>query len=423
MNKSEVANNRQRFFVHVDLGDGQPVVAGYHQIDQAHHLGWFVYAGSYCNNPNAFALDPINLPLVFGRRFQFPITRDACGVPGAFLDCGPDEWGKRILNAYAGIQPVSPADYLVLGSGLGVGALSFSDTVAYSDQPLADLTAKDLGHLSELYFSAIEFDSQNQIEDLNELERWLMPSSGIGGARPKAQVMHKGNKCIAKFNRRDDIFDNALGEYCMMQLAQEAGIECAVTHLEKTEHGHCILVERFDLLKEGLARRHMLSAHALLNVHKLEQLDQVSYDRIAVIGKQIGNDQTAAQAVFTRMLFNIAIGNTDDHSRNHAFLKDDEKLSYRLSPAYDLVPLPHRIGSHAIHLGPFGQMATADNIESSGRLMGLSAAKQQNCAQQVLAATQMLREKLIDWGISDKDWQTLEPCFAKGQLIRRIAEG
>lgn len=414
-------NNRQRFFVHVDTGDGKPVVAGYYQIDASRNAGIFIYGRSYCENPQAFALDPVNLPLIYNERFYIPITRfQPTGIPGALLDSGPDEWGKRIINRLADPKPMTPADYLVMGSGFGVGALYFSDKADPITPPKRDHDDE----LVSLYYSALALDTDEP--DLDQVAHYLMPSSGIGGARPKAPWVLNGRPCIAKFNRKDDPFDNALAEYCMMTLAQEAGIDSAPVHIVKTELGHAIAIERFDIApaagNQEPHRRHVLSANAVLNIRDMAELGQTSYDQIAAVGRKIGLAETISEQLFTRMLFNVAIGNTDDHSRNHAFIKHQSNHGYELSPAYDLVPVPYRLGAHAINLGPFGQSVTLDNIIGGARLMRLDKQQQQRSAQAVYTVASNLAERLAELGMPENDIQYLAPCFAQTEKIRILAQ-
>lgn len=407
-------NNRNKFFVHIDTGDGKPVVAGYFQLDHSKNTGVFFYGKSYCENPSAFPIDPINLPLVYNKHFRVPVTRfNQTAIPGVILDSGPDEWGKRIINRLADPKPMTAADYLVMGSGFGVGAIYFSDKA----DPIEPASLNQDSDLLQLYRSAIALDEDQQ--DLSSVANYLMPSSGIGGARPKAPWSIENTPCIAKFNRKDDPFDNALAEYCMMKLASEINIECAQVHLQKTDVGNVVLVERFDIDKDR--RRHILSANAALNLTDIEQLNQVSYDRIAAIGQKIGSAEGLAEQLFTRMLFNIAIGNTDDHTRNHSFIKSLKTHSYQLSPAYDLVPVPYRIGAHAINIGPFGQSPTLDNITSAGRLMGLNAQQQQACAQSIYKISHNLSERLEALGMPQEDIKYLQPCFAQAEKIEMIA--
>lgn len=171
--------NRQRFFVHIDLGDGVPVVAGFHEVDHSKNLGTFFYGRSYLNTPDAFAIDPINLPLIADRQFQVPITRlSPAGIHGALLDGGPDEWGRTLLNRRSDEKPVTVADYLVCGSGTGVGALYFSDT----PDPVAVSALPDGQTLESLYEGALAFDAGEPID--STLYNCLVATSGIGGARP-----------------------------------------------------------------------------------------------------------------------------------------------------------------------------------------------------------------------------------------------
>ena len=412
-------NSRQEFFVHVDLGGESPVVAGFHEFDSRTNIGTFIYGRSYCENPNAFALDPINLPLIYEKHFQLRSTRiNPFGIPGVIHDGGPDEWGRRLLNRFCEDKPITPADYLVMGSGYGVGALYFSDS---PEQPMQTAQSAN-SDIHQLYQSILAFDSVETVD--KNLQYLLMPSSGIGGARPKTHVLYENRPYIAKFNRRDDPFDNALAEYCMMKIAQKAGINCANVKLVSTQQGNAILVERFDnpQRQQLQPRRHMISINALMDIQDIPDLENASYDRIVTIGKKIGRENNVNADVFKRMLFNIAIGNTDDHTRNHAFLKNTHDRSYTLSPAYDLVPLPIRIGSHAINIGPFGQTPTLENIYSAGRLMGLDNQQQAQSAQSIVNNLQNLKATLSEFNMLERDIEYLMPCFRYADLVGRLCD-
>ncbi len=412
-------NNRQQFFVHVDLGGASPVVAGFHEFDSRTNIGTFIYGRSYCENPNAFALDPINLPLIYEKHFQLRSTRiNSFAIPGVILDGGPDEWGRRLLNRFSEDIPITPADYLVMGSGYGVGALYFSDS---PEQP-AQTAQADNPDINQLYQSILAFDSAETVN--KNLQHLLMPSSGIGGARPKTHVLYENRPYIAKFNRRDDPFDNALAEYCMMKIAQKAGIGCANVKLVSTQEGNTILVERFDnpQRQNSQPRRHMISINALMNIQDIPDLENASYDRIVTLGKKIGRENNINAEVFKRMLFNIAIGNTDDHTRNHAFLKNTHDRNYALSPAYDLISLPIRIGSHAMNIGPFGQTPTLENIRSAGRLMGLDNEQQAKCAQSIVDNLQNLKTTLCQFNMLERDIDYLMPCFRYAELASSLCE-
>jgi serine/threonine-protein kinase HipA len=403
-------NNRSGFFVHIDLGDGVPVVAGRHVIDFERNIGQFIYGNSYLNNPKAVAIDPVHLPLKAGEVFDIPITRMAqSGIWPVLLDSGPDDWGKFVLNQSEDIQPVSEADYLVLASGSGAGALFFSDTPTEVNEP----EFPNHSTVADLYQAAEDLEAGRDVSE--EFRLCLINSSGIGGARPKAQVESEGAVYIAKFNRISDSFDNALAEYAFMKLCKKAGIDVAEVDLLETAKGNIVLVERFD--NPLGARTHLLSAHSLLNPLEVKRLSDIGYSDIAKRGQVLSGNPQDSDELFLRMIFNIAIGNTDDHTRNHAYIKTFDQRQYQLSPAYDVVPLPERLGAHAINVGPFGKRPTIDNIRASGKLMGLNTARQDQLMQQVLHSLSNVGSYLRGLGVSDKDIAVLKPALQFCDLI------
>lgn len=58
-------------------------------------------------------------------------------------------------------------------------------------------------------------------------------------------------------------------------------------------------------------------------------------------GSQAAHD---LEQLWLRIVFNIAVSNTDDHLRNHGFILD--KQGWQLSPAYDLNPVTPTHGLH-----------------------------------------------------------------------------
>ena len=110
----------EKLFVHVDLGDGQKLLAGQLLVDEKR--GRFKYARAYLEHDQSFALDPINLPLTADVH-ENPRTRETPGVFGVMIDAGPDEWGRRQLSKTLQPPPVTDVEFLLAASGQGVGAL------------------------------------------------------------------------------------------------------------------------------------------------------------------------------------------------------------------------------------------------------------------------------------------------------------
>ena len=418
MKRDNGVRSRESVFVHIDLGDGMPVVAARAVIDFSVNSCRFVYGKSYLANPKAFSLDPINLPLDATEKVFMMSRFNQTGLPGVLLDGGPDGWGKRVLNRVLHIPPANDVDYLVLGSGTGVGALYFSDA---TDAVIPESIPSGFS-LAELCHGASVFDSDLVSEVIPyELQECFLGTTAIGGARPKTQVIHKGKAYIAKFNRDIDTFNNAATEYAVMRCCRDAGIDTANVELVHTDVGSVLLVERFD--DPLLAQAHFISANSLLNIQTLAQsTEEASYIAIAEICRKLTVDKAQVLEFFKRMVFNIAIGCTDDHTRNHGFIKIAGEARYRLSPAYDVVPFPERIGSHAIALGEFGMTPTIDNVASAAKRMGIANTQMKQVISEVLAALSQLDRYFDDGALSDKDRRVVSQCFRYQPMLASMLD-
>ena len=174
-------------------------------------------------------------------------------------------------------------------------------------------------------------------EDTDEDLRLLFaPGSSLGGARPKASVrLQDGSLAIAKFPRKDDEINTVLWESVALALAANAGIAVPVTRLETVADKPVLLVTRFD--RNGARRIPFLSAMSMLGARDNETRSYLELvDALRQHGAAPREDM---EALWRRMVFSVLISNTDDHLRNHAFLYDGPN-GWRLSPAYDLNPVP-----------------------------------------------------------------------------------
>jgi len=176
-------------------------------------------------------------------------------------------------------------------------------------------------------------------EDDEDLRLLLVPGSSLGGARPKASVIDRDGKLlIAKFPRKDDEFQTVLWEAVALQLASDAGIDTSVWRIEQLAGKSVILLDRFD--REGSIRIPFLSSMSMLGAKDGEDH---SYLEIVDVIRQYGSRPKADMAeLWRRIVFSILISNTDDHLTNHAFLYD-ERQGWRLSPLYDVNPIPIEI--------------------------------------------------------------------------------
>ena len=400
----------EKLFVHVDLGEGEKVLAGQLLVDE--QRGRFKYARAFIERADSFPLDPVNLPLN-SEVHENPRTRETPGVFGVLIDAGPDEWGRRQLTKTRRPPPVTDVEFLLAASGEGVGALHFTAEIRDTPKPTPERPFENLVHLQKI---ADDIEAGREVDQ--SLEPFFFHGSGLGGARPKTLIDHDERSWIAKFNRESDLVDMCKVEFATMQMAREAGIEVPDVQLTETARGPVVLVARFDQDADG--QHHLISVASLINKFDITQFDEsaMSYPGINQLAKRIGGHTGGLPAaIFRRMLFNVAIGNTDDHLRNHAFFKKAGGGEYELTPGYDIVPNTGLQGSHAIALGEFGSTPSRDNLEAARHRMGLSEQRARDIADEVLAATADWREKLGAAGVSDSDLGILERCFAYRSVL------
>jgi serine/threonine-protein kinase HipA len=298
----------------------------------------FVYSTGYLARKDSYPLDPA-LPLVSGQ-LQTPATR---AIFGAFSDSSPDRWGRMLIRRRyggaddgAGDQSFGEADYLLgVRDDLRQGALRFRDPD--SGEFLADEEG-GVPHLVDLprlldYAGRAERD----IASDEELDLLLKGGSSLGGARPKAHVVDgRGRVAIAKFPRSEgDVWDVTGWEAVTLSLARDAGIDAASSELVDVA-GHSVhIVDRFD--RRGDSRVGYASAMTLLEAGDGD--DRSYLDLVEVI--EVESDRATAdlRQLWRRIAFSILVSNTDDHLRNHGFLRATSG-GWSLSPAFDVNPNP-----------------------------------------------------------------------------------
>ncbi len=171
-----------------------------------------------------------------------------------------------------------------------------------------------------------------------ELDQALFHGSSIGGARPKALMRNQGRKYVAKFSSSTDLYSVVKAEFIAMRLAYLAGLNVAPVRLVRAANKDVLLIERFDRqpCKGGWSRKAMVSALTLLGLDEM-MARYASYETLAVIIRhRFTAPKDTLRELFSRLVFNILCGNTDDHARNHAAFWNGETLT--LTPAYDICP-------------------------------------------------------------------------------------
>ena len=389
-----------RAFVFIDGLEDRPIVCGVVTLDTKKKYGEFRYGKSYLLRDDAFALDPLNLPLN-GNIFS---TTNQKGVFGVLLDAGADSWGEKIILSLHKTKPKDPIEFLLAGAGMGVGSLVFSLSSSSSKSKVNKNTLGDIPMLLKAK-DAILNDEEIPIEAKKAFEY----GSSMGGARPKTTVSDAGITYLAKFNRPDDLFNHAKVEHASMNMLKELTGRVATTKVLETDNGDVLLVERFDLLGTR-PTHHFISANSLINLRTINNsslVEHYSYGFLSEFLLKHSSVPDDASELFHRMVFNVLIGNTDDHTRNHAFLYSFKNKDWRLSPAYDVLPI-NANNQHGIGIGLDGRNGTIENLLSQSERFGLKRFKAEKIIKEVLDLVYQWPYYFKEHGVGDGDLERLK---------------
>ena len=323
----------------------EPVVAGRLEADNGNVL--FNYGKSYLerigsSNPPISIYEP-ELPLQTG---ILPLS-EGLTMPGCIRDAAPDAWGRRvIINRLLGLKgantdtdELDELTYLLESGSDRTGALDFQR----SPTEYVPRTATNPS-IEELITSAERVEKGVLLTP--ELDQALFHGSSIGGARPKALIQDQNKKYIAKFSSSTDLYNVVKAEFIAMRLAALAELNVAPVQLTKAVGKDVLLIERFDRIPKHNVwlRKAQVSALTLLGLDEM-MARYASYETFAeIIRHRFTNPRKSLKEVFSRLVFNILCGNTDDHARNHAAFWDGKDLT--LTPAYDICP-QNRAGNEA----------------------------------------------------------------------------
>jgi len=272
---------------------------------------------------------------------------------GCFSDALPDRWGRTLINRREQImakeekRPVrrlSSFDYLIgIEDYSRMGGFRFKESIDGDYINASEiLRIPPLTDIRELIAASSEIEKseeENRLPEMCWIAQLVQPGSSLGGARPKASVIDENRILyIAKFPSRKDNYDTGLWEHFSHLLAKKAGIHAAETRVIFTnDKYHTLLSRRFDRKEDG-KRVHFASAMTLLGLNDGDNANTGHgyLDIVDFILQNCTNVEDNLQELYRRVAFNICIGNTDDHFRNHGFLLTAK--GWTLSPAYDMNP-------------------------------------------------------------------------------------
>lgn len=308
----------------------------------------FAYDNTWLTSESAnFHLDP-DLLLYNGRQYA-PMDKVLFGV---FADSCPDRWGRILMKRRETLQArkenrkpnvLGESDYLLgVYDETRMGALRFkieeNGMFLSADKELA---TPPWTTLRTLEAASLGFEMDESGLEEKWLKQLLAPGSSLGGARPKATVQdEKGDLWIAKFPSKHDEVNSGAWEKVVHDLAEMCGLDVPDAKLETfSKSGSTFLVKRFD--REGKKRIHFASAMTLLGkTDGASGSDGASYmDLVSFIRQNGAAPEHDLKELWKRIVFSMAVSNTDDHLRNHGFILT--KNGWKLSPMYDVNPVPY----------------------------------------------------------------------------------
>jgi len=398
--------------VYVDL-EGTPHLVGrlWARSRKGKESATFEYDAAWLDNPLRFALEPA-LTLGTGPHH----TAAGRLIFGAIGDSAPDRWGRVLIQRderrKAREEKRTPRTLLEVDYLLGVGDIARQGALRFAEQEGGPFLATGvqippLIQLPALLNAAMRLSQDDGGTD-EDLRLLLAPGSSLGGARPKASVVDKdGQLAIAKFPQHGDVLPVTLWEAVALKLAKQAGIPTPDWRLEKIAGRDVLILRRFD--RRGQIRIPFLSAMSLLDA---ADNDAHSYMEIADALRQYGAkaDEDCAQ-LWRRIVFSILISNTDDHLRNHGFLY--ETAGWRLSPAYDMNPVP-------VDIKPRILTTAIDEVDGTASLdlayevaghFGVKAAAAKTIVSEVSDAVRKWRETAAAAGLSAAEIERMASAF------------
>jgi serine/threonine-protein kinase HipA len=376
----------------------------------------FEYDKQWMNSKAQLLLDP-DIDWFSGP--QYPNAKENFGV---FLDSMPDTWGRMLMKRrsaqIARAEEKSAPTLYDIDFLLGVydesrmGALRFKTD---PEGPFLDNNAilptphwakvRELQHAAEL----METNADDE-----HIQQWInmliAPGSSLGGARPKANILDDQNHpWIAKFPSNNDGIDKAAWEYLAYRLALNAGIQMAESRLEKIAGKyHTFFTKRFD--RTGGERIHFASAMTMTGNSEDSVRDRPgTYLEIAEFIQYSGSNITAdLEQLWRRIVFNIAISNTDDHYRNHGFIIRNN--GWYLSPAYDINPSTDKAGL-ALNIDMDNNALDFELAKSIGSFFQLSSNQMRSIMEEVKTAIHPWKKMAMEIGIPRAEQEKMAAAF------------
>ncbi|SEN98959.1 type II toxin-antitoxin system HipA family toxin [Cryobacterium luteum] len=407
--------------VHVEIA-GETVLAGraqFHRNRGNLTSTTFQYDQGYLAHTSAYSLDPA-LQLVSG-------TQQTQGLPGAFSDSAPDRWGRNLIKKrerlLARAESRRPRDFDDADFLAGVSDVTRQGALRYRTKPGSafldpEHTVPRLLRLPELLHAADTASRDTSDDGYEALKLLLAAGTGsLGGARPKAAVLDTdGRQLIAKFPHPEDEWDVMAWEATALNLAAAAGVTVPRRQLVRVDGRHVLLLNRFERAENG-NRIGYTSVMTMLGHRDGESADYVD---IAEILSEVSSQATEdSSQLFRRVAVSVGLNNTDDHLRNHGFLR--VRGGWTLSPAFDVNPNPDPELRQTTIAGADSPAEEAAGLMELARSCRLSAVDARGVLAGIADEIGRWQEVAMSNGVPQSQLARFEASFATGLKTLRAA--
>lgn len=345
---------------------------------------------------------------------------------GIFIDSCPDRWGRILMQRRERMKArddgrparkLDTSDYLLgVYDGNRMGALRFkvSPYGPFLDND-SELATPPVASLRMLEQASLNYERDDAGES-PDYRKWInmlySPGSSLGGARPKANILDTdGSLWIAKFPSRHDTTDVGAWEYIVTTMARDFGITTPEIKVGKFSSAHhTFMTKRFDRAQNG-RRIYFASAMTLLGYSDGDGATEgASYLELAEFLERLGTPQQSLdlRELWKRIVFNIAISNSDDHLRNHGFILSSKGWS--LSPAFDLTPNPYATGL-TLNIDETNNALDFEAAITSAPYYGIKKAEAANIAERCKSICSSWRRRATQLGISRYEQEAMSPAF------------
>lgn len=337
---------------------------------------------------------------------------------GALGDSAPDRWGRMLMKRmersiarHEGRAPraLMEIDYLLMvNDTVRPGALRFAEAGTKTFLASGEQKIPPLVHLSKLLAASDRIIADRESDE--DLRLLLAPGSSLGGARPNASVTDAdGNLHIAKFPQAQDEYSVERWSCLAHRLAAKAGINVPPSQIIEVNRRGVLVVSRFD--RVGAVRVPFLSAISMLGASDGETRSYLELvDALRRYGAAASEDQ---RELWRRVLFSVLISNVDDHLLNHGFLYDSAKRGWRLSPAYDLNPVPRDIKPAYLStmIDEQNNAASFELVLGTADYYGLTTADARQIVKETVAAVSDWRKEAAKLGSSRREIERMASAF------------